>query len=407
MGIAYEKARELDEKHVMHTFVRKPVEFVSGKGMKLYDDEGNEYRDFLSGIGVVSVGHSEPHVVKAIQEQAEKLLHVSNYYYVEHRGTVAERITSWLERDGGEKWKIFFANSGAEANEGAIKTARRWGKEHANGNYGIISANRSFHGRTYATLAATAQDAKQDPFAPLPGGFTSVPLNDIAAMEEAVKTPVDDTMPVAVLLEPVQGESGVWPCTQEYLEAVRRLCDENNMLLIFDEVQTGFCRCGAPFAFQTYGVTPDIVSMAKGIAGGVPMGAFAARDSVAEVMKPGMHGTTFGGSPLACAASEAVTALMEQPGFIENVNETGAYLREQLGKLPFVKDVRGRGLMCGITLDKPVAGAVVLNGLKHGLVLNNPAADIMRFLPPLVCTKEDVDFLVEQLPACYEEACNG
>lgn len=407
MSSAYEKAKELDEKHVMHTFVRKPVEFVSGKGMRLYDDEGNEYRDFLSGIGVVSVGHSEPHVVKAIQEQAAKLLHVSNYYYVEHRGTVAERITGWLERDGGEKWKIFFANSGAEANEGAIKTARRWGKEHANGNYGIISANRSFHGRTYATLAATAQDAKQDPFAPLPGGFTSVPLNDIAAMEEAVKTPIDDTMPVAVLLEPIQGESGVWPCIQEYLEAVRRLCDENNMLLIFDEVQTGFCRCGAPFAFQTYGVAPDIVSMAKGIAGGVPMGAFAARESVAEVMKPGMHGTTFGGSPLACAASEAVTALMEQPGFIDNVNETGAYLREQLGKLPFVKDVRGRGLMCGITLDKPVAGAVVLSGLKHGLVLNNPAADIMRFLPPLVCSKEDVDFLVEQLPTCYEEACNG
>ena len=302
---------------------------------------------------------------------------------------------------------MFFANSGAEANEGAIKTARRWGKEHAGGNYGIISANRSFHGRTYATLAATAQDAKQDPFAPLPGGFTSVPLNDIAAMEEAVKTPIDDTMPVAVLLEPVQGESGVWPCTQEYLEAVRRLCDENNMLLIFDEVQTGFFRCGKPFAFQTYGVEPDIVSMAKGIGGGVPMGGFAARTSVAEVMRPGMHGTTFGGSPLACAASDAVTTLMSDPAFAQNVNEMGAYLREQLGKLPFVKDVRGRGLMCGITLDEPVAGAVVLAGLKHGLVLNNPAADIMRFLPPLICSKEDVDFLIEQLPKCYEEACNG
>ncbi len=407
MGTAFDKAKELDEKHVMHTFVRKPVEFVSGKGMKLYDDEGKEYRDFLSGIGVVSVGHSEPHVVKAIQDQAAKLLHVGNYYYVEHRGELAERITGWLKGDGDEEWLMFFANSGAEANEGAIKTARRWGKEHAGGNYGIISANRSFHGRTYATLAATAQDAKQDPFAPLPGGFTSVPLNDIAAMEEAVKTPIDDTMPVAVLLEPVQGESGVWPCTQEYLEAVRRLCDENNMLLIFDEVQTGFFRCGKPFAFQTYGVEPDIVSMAKGIGGGVPMGGFAARASVAEVMKPGMHGTTFGGSPLACAASDAVTTLMSDPAFAQNVNETGAYLREQLGKLPFVKDVRGRGLMCGITLDKPVAGAVVLAGLKHGLVLNNPAADIMRFLPPLICSKEDVDFLIEQLPKCYEEACNG
>ena len=407
MGAAFDIAKQQDETYVMHTFVRKPVEFVRGEGMKLYDDEGCEYRDFLSGIGVVSVGHSEPSVVAAIQEQAAKLLHVSNYYYVEHRGTVAQRITGWLKEGTGTDWQIFFANSGAEANEGAIKTARRWGKIHANGNYGIISANKSFHGRTYATLAATAQDAKQDPFAPLPGGFASVPLNDIEAMEQAVKTPVDGTMPVAVLLEPVQGESGVWPCTKEYLQAVRRLCDENNMLLIFDEVQTGFFRCGTPFAFMDYGVKPDIVSMAKGIAGGVPMGAFAARADVAAVMEPGMHGTTFGGSPLACAASEAVTSIMLKPEFAQNINETGAYLREQLAKLPFVKEVRGKGLMCGITLDKPVAAATVLAGLEHGLVLNNPAADIMRFLPPLVCGKEDVDFLISKLPACYEGACNA
>lgn len=404
MGVQFDKERELDELHVMQTFARKPVEFVRGEGMRLYDDEGREYLDFLSGIGVVSIGHSEPSLVAAIQEQASKLLHVSNYYYVEHRGAVAERITSWLQGDGAEPWRVFFANSGAEANEGAIKTARRWGKENAGGNYGIITANKSFHGRTYATLAATAQDAKQDPFAPLPQGFAHVPLNDVAALEAAAVTPVDGTLPVAVMLEPVQGESGVWPCTQEYLEAARRICDEHNMLLIFDEVQTGFFRCGAPFAFQTYGVQPDIVSMAKGIAGGVPMGAFAAREGVAQVMKPGMHGTTFGGSPLACAASEAVTAFMSRPGFAENVNETGAYLRQRLGELPFVTQVRGKGLMCGISLEQPVAGKVVLAGLAHGLVLNNPAADVMRFLPPLVCTKAEVDALLAELPACYEEA---
>ena len=407
MGAEFDKERELDELHVMQTFARKPVEFVRGEGMRLYDDEGREYLDFLSGIGVVSIGHCEPSLVAAIQDQAAKLLHVSNYYYVEHRGAVAERVTSWLQGDSAEPWRIFFANSGAEANEGAIKTARRWGKEHAGGNYGIITANRSFHGRTYATLAATAQDAKQDPFAPLPEGFAHVPLNDIAALERAAVTPVDGTMPVAVMLEPVQGESGVWPCTQEYLEAARRICDEHNMLLIFDEVQTGFFRCGAPFAFQTYGVKPDIVSMAKGIAGGVPMGAFAAREGVAQVMKPGMHGTTFGGSPLACAASDAVTSFMSQPGFAEQVSEVGAYLRQKLAELPFVTDVRGKGLMCGISLEQPVAGKVVLAGLAHGLVLNNPAADIMRFLPPLVCTKDDVDALAAALPACYEEALRG
>ena len=407
MGEALKKQQELDQAHIIQTFARKPVEFVRGDGMKLYDDEGKEYLDFLAGIGVVSVGHSNPKVVAAITEQAEKLLHVSNYYYVEHRGEVAERITGWLEQGDTEEWAMFFANSGAEANEGAIKTARRWGKEHADGNYGIITANKSFHGRTYATLAATAQDAKQDPFSPLPEGFAHVPLNDIAVLEQAVKTPVDGTMPVAVMLEPVQGESGVWPCTQEYLEAARRLCDENNMLLIFDEVQTGFFRCGEPFAFQVYGVHPDIVSMAKGIGAGVPMGGFAARKSVAEAMKPGMHGTTFGGSPLACAASDAATQIMAEPAFKENVQETGEYLRAKLAELPFVTDVRGKGLMCGITLDKPVAGAVLAAGLKHGLVLNNPAADIMRFLPPLVCTKADVDVLIEKLPTCYEEACNA
>ena len=406
MGASFENEKRLDAEYVLQTFVRKPVEFVEGHGMVLVDDDGKEYLDFLSGFGVVSVGHSEPRLVKAIQDQAAKLLHVSNYYYVEHRGAVAERVCNLLKGEGNISWRMFFANSGAEANEGAIKTARRWGKEYANGNYGIISANKSFHGRTYATLAATAQDAKQDPFAPLPEGFAHVPLNDIEALEQAAKTPVDGTMPVAVLLEPVQGESGVWPCTKEYLQAVRRICDENNMLLIFDEVQTGFFRCGEAFAWQVYGVEPDIVSMAKGIAGGVPMGAFAAREGVAEVMKPGMHGTTFGGSPLACAASDVVTQIMCEPGFKENINETGAYLREKLGELDFVTEVRGLGLMCGITLDKPVAAGVLAAGLENGLVLNNPGPGIMRFLPPLVCTKADVDVLIEKLPLCYAQACS-
>ncbi len=406
MGASLKEQQELDSEYLMQTFVRKPVEFVRGVGARLYDDDGKEYRDFLAGIGVCSVGHNNPKVVAAIKEQANKLIHVSNYYYIEHRGELAKRINDMLAAMTGSKWRVFFANSGAEANEGAIKTARRWGKEHAGGAGGIITAVKSFHGRTLATLAATGQDSKQDPFAPLPSGFAHVPLNDIAALEEAVHTEIDGTKPVALMLEPIQGESGVWPCTREYLQAARKLTSENNMLLIFDEVQTGFCRTGDYFAFQTFGVEPDIVSMAKGIADGVPMGAFAAKEDVAAVMKPGMHGSTFGGSNLACAASDATTQVMCEPGFLEHVREVGAYLREQLASLPFVVEVRGEGLMVGVSLDKPVASALVMAALEAGFVLNAPAADILRFLPPLIITKEDVDALMGALPSCYEEACN-
>ena len=406
MGASLKEQQELDSEYLMQTFVRKPVEFVRGAGARLYDDDGKEYRDFLAGIGVCSVGHNNPKVVAAIKEQANKLIHVSNYYYIEHRGELAKRINDMLAAMTGSKWRVFFANSGAEANEGAIKTARRWGKEHAGGAGGIITAVKSFHGRTLATLAATGQDSKQDPFAPLPSGFAHVPLNDIAALEEAVHTEIDGTKPVALMLEPIQGESGVWPCTRGYLQAARKLTFENNMLLIFDEVQTGFCRTGDYFAFQTFGVEPDIVSMAKGIADGVPMGAFAAKEDVAAVMKPGMHGSTFGGSNLACAASDATTQVMCEPGFLEHVREVGAYLREQLASLPFVVEVRGEGLMVGVSLDKPVASALVMAALEAGFVLNAPAADILRFLPPLIITKEDVDALMGALPSCYEEACN-
>ena len=406
-----EEAQQLDSEYLIQTFGRKPVEFVRGEGVHLYDTEGREYLDFLSGIGVVSVGHCNPQVTKAIQDQAGKLLHVSNYYYVEHRGEVAKALATLLAGDSGEHWRVFFANSGAEANEGMIKLARLWGKAHLDGAYGIITAKKSFHGRTLATLSATAQDAKQDPFAPLPGGFTSVPLNDIEALEAALDAPMEGengmTRPCALMLEVVQGESGVWPCTEEYLQAARKLTADRGVLLILDEVQCGLFRCGTPFAYQGYGVQPDIVSMAKGIADGVPMGAFGARDEIAQMMKPGMHGSTFGGSPLACAASEATLSIMSEEGFAEHVLEVGEYLRAKLACLPFISDVRGRGLMVGVTLDKPVAGALVMAGLKHGLVLNAPASDIIRLLPPLIIEKKDVDTLIDALPTCYEEACNA
>lgn len=404
MGEQFETAKQLDEKYVMHTFARKPVEFVRGEGMKLWDSDGREYLDFLSGIGVVSVGHCNPRVTEAIQEQAAKLLHVSNYYYVEHRGELAERISKMLSvLNPEESWQVFFTNSGAESNEGAIKLARLWGKKNLDGAYGIVSAVKSFHGRTLATLAATAQDNKQDPFAPLPAGFTRTPLNDIDALAQVLDTEIDGTRPCALLLEPIQGESGVWPCTEEYWKAAREMTRERGMLLIADEVQTGFCRTGKPFAFQGLGLEPDIVTMAKGIGGGVPMGAFAAHPEIAQLMQPGMHGTTFGGSPLVCASANTVTQIMCEPGFCEHVEEVGAYLREQLATLPFVKEVRGKGLMCGITLDAPVAGKVVAAGLENGLVLNSPASDILRFLPPLILSKDEVDVLIQKLPVCYEE----
>ena len=405
MGTAFERERELDDAFVMHTFSRKPVQFVRGQGVRLYDDDGKEYLDFLAGIGVVSVGHCNPTVSSAIVEQAQKLVHVGNYFYIEHRGKLAERICTMLAGDTGEKFQVFFANSGAEANEGAIKLARLWGKRHRDGAQGIITAKSSFHGRTLATLAATGQEGLQAPFAPLPPGFAHVPLNDIDALAAALDTPIDGTLPAAVMLECIQGESGVWPCTREYLQAVRELTAERDMLLVVDEVQTGFARTGEYFAYQLYGVKPDIVSMAKGIADGIPMGAFAARAEVAELMQPGMHGSTFGGSNIACAAADATTALMCEPGFLEHVRAVGERLRAGLSALDFVSEVRGAGLMVGITLADEVAPALVDVALGHGFVLNAPAAGIIRFLPPLTIGDQEVDALLAALPQMYEEAC--
>ena len=407
MGAGYEQAKALDERYVIPTFSRKVVQFTRGQGTRLIDDEGAEYIDFLAGIGVVSVGHCNEEVVSAIQQQAETLIHVGNYFHIERRGQLSQRIAGMLAAgDERADWKLFYANSGAEANEGAIKLARLWGNTELSGAAGIITATSSFHGRTLASLAATGQPALHAGFEPLPAGFGFVPLNDIDALEAALDGSVGGCAPCAVMLECIQGEAGVWPCTEEYLHAARELTAERGMLLICDEVQTGFCRTGEYFAFQGYGICPDIVSMAKGIADGVPMGAFAARDDVAALMVPGTHGSTFGGSNIACAAADATTRIMCEPGFLEHVQRTGAYTRERIAELPFVTDVRGRGLMIGFTLARPVAARLVDAGLAHGFVLNAPAGDIIRLLPPLVITRDDIDALIDALPALYEEACS-
>ena len=396
--MTFEEIKALDHQYVMQSYGRFPVAVDHGKGATVWDVAGKEYIDFTAGIGVCSLGYADEGWVNAITEQAGKLGHISNLFYAEPYVKAAEKLC----RKAGMS-NVFFANSGAEANEGAIKLARLWGAKNLGGAYGIISAEKSFHGRTLATLAATAQDNKQDPFAPLPAGFGRTPLNDIDALAAALDGEVDGTRPCALMIECIQGESGVWPCSLEYLKAAREMTSERGMLLIVDEVQTGFCRTGSYFAFQSYGIEPDIVTMAKGIADGIPMGAFAAKTDLAALMQPGMHGTTFGGGPLACAAADATTKIMCEEGFLDHVNEMGAYLREKLAELPFVMDVRGKGLMCGISLDKPVANQVVLNALRHGFVLNAPAADIIRFLPPLIIEKDDIDALAEAFPTIYEE----
>ncbi len=407
MTLAREMA--LESEYVMGTFARKPVEFVEGHGMMLVDDAGKEYFDFLSGIGVCSLGHCPPAIVKAVSDQAAKLIHVSNYYYIEHRGEVAQLLSNMLNAEVDvehpEVWKTFFANSGAEANECAIKLARLYarrrteeaGKDAELAPRLIVTLAKSFHGRTLATLAATAQPAKQEAFQPLPAGFTATPINDVEALEQLFAT--QGARICAVMIECIQGESGVHPCTEEFIGAIRRLTAEHGALMICDEVQSGIFRTGAPFGFQNFDVLPDIVTMAKGIASGIVAGACAARASIADTFAPGDHGTTFGGSNIAMAAAHATLTTLLAPGTAARIQEVGAYMREQLAGLPHVQEVRGYGLMNGIDLthEAPAAPDVVAAGLEAGLVLNATGPHTLRFLPPLICTTDDVDVLVERL----------
>lgn len=401
--MSLEQTQDLESQYVMHTFARKPVKLVSGSGMKVVDDTGKEYVDFIAGIGVNCLGHCHPKVAGAIAEQAQRLMHVSNYYYIEGRAELARTVSDLLNEQVPEAerapWQSFFSNSGAESNECATKLARLWSKRFSHGGQNIVTLDRSFHGRTLATLAETAQPAKQDLFRPLPGGFLHTPINDIPALEQLFAEHPEGIC--AILVEPIQGESGVHPCTAEFLQAAERIAHENGALLMCDEVQTGIYRCGThPFAFQHFGVTPDVVSIAKGIAGGFPMGMCAARADIARAFEPGDHGTTFGGSCLAVAAASATLQAIKDEGVAENATEVGAYLRERLAALPGVVEVRGLGLMCACDLAEGVSAPdVVMRGLDEGLLLNFTGPHTLRFLPPLICSKADVDLLAEKLKA--------
>lgn len=402
MGQKLDHARELDACYVMHTYGdRSPVLFTHGEGAHLYDDEGTEYLDFLAGIAVCPLGHADPVVTAAIQEQAGKALQLSNYFHEEHRGEVAAELARIA---GGDAygWKAFFGNSGAEANECAMKVARRWGQLHKGPQcQTIVTLKGSFHGRTMETLAATAQAWLQDPFAPLPGGFVAVEREDIAALEAAVTPDV-----CAIMMEPIQGESGVWALSDEYLMAVRRIADERGCLVIFDEVQTGLYRCGKPFCFQTVeaagenGVVPDIVTVAKGIASGIPCGACLARGEAADVLQPGQQGSTFGGGPVAMAAAEATLGELARRSLDAQAAEVGAYLRERLTEVPYVTEVRGKGLMVGATIEGHDAHDIVGTLLTDQHIVANACNDtVLRFLPPLIVGHKDVDALIEALKA--------
>lgn len=377
----------MTDKYVMNTYSRIPIAPLKGVGARLTDAAGNEYLDFVAGIAVNSTGHCHPKVVEAICRQASELLHVSNLYHIRAQAELARVL---VENSGLDK--VFFCNSGAEANEAAIKLARRYSRVAGRADaYEIITAVGSFHGRTMGALAATGQTKYHEGFEPLVPGFSYVPFNDLSALEAEVS---DKTC--AIMLELIQGEGGVHPADPQYLEGVARLCRESGLLLIIDEVQTGIGRTGSLFAYQQYdGLKPDIVTLAKGLASGVPIGAVMATEEVSAGFGPGKHASTFGGNPLACAAALATLDVILNDGVLENVKEVSAYLIQRLQELQAstgaIADIRGRGLMVGIELKEAKAAAVLAACRKKGLLVHCAGDKTLRLLPPLIIEKSDVD----------------
>jgi acetylornithine/N-succinyldiaminopimelate aminotransferase len=397
MKMSLSELQALDAENVMQTYGRIPVAFVRGEGTRLYDSEGKEYLDFLTGLAVTSLGHAHPEVAAAIADQASTLLHVSNLYYNDLQPKVAARLDALLGGDG----RVFFCNSGAEANECAIKLARRHGQRNGGpGRFHVISAYGSFHGRTLTTLAATGQPQKQETFQPLPAGFRQVAFDDLDALAGAM-----DERVAAVLLEPVQGEGGVNPASAEYLHGVRELCDEREALLVMDEVQTGLGRTGRWFGFEHSGVRPDIVTMAKALGNGMPIGACWARADVAAAFAPGDHATTFGGQPLAARAALAVLEIMERERVPERAARAGTRLVESLSKLDGVAEVRGAGLLIAAELAPGVDARVITQKcLDRGLVVNAVTPSALRLAPPLLVTDAEIDAAVARLADALADA---
>jgi acetylornithine aminotransferase len=390
-----EELRDAAAKYLMQTYTRQPISIVRGRGSKVYDLEGREYLDFVGGIAVNVLGHGHPDLVQAIQRQAAQLIHTSNLYYTEPQVQLARTLVEHSFAD-----RVFFCNSGAEANEAAIKLARRY----AHSRYGadrfeIITMKNSFHGRTLATITATGQDKVQKGFEPLMPGFGYALFNDFATIEA-----LTNERTAGIMLEPVQGEGGVYVADRDYLKRLREFCTKKDILLIFDEVQTGMGRTGTLFAYEQLGVTPDIMTLAKGLAGGVPIGACLAKESVASAFIPGVHASTFGGNPLACAAALAVCRVLLEGSVLDQAKRMGEYLAKSLAdckdRYRVVRDVRGIGLLQGmeLTID---AKAVVADCLARGVLINAAGEHVLRFVPPLIITQGEIDKLLEALTASF------
>ncbi|MCK5306373.1 MAG: acetylornithine transaminase [Candidatus Omnitrophica bacterium] len=375
-------------KYVMTTYTRTPLVIVKGKGKYVWDDKGKRYLDFFPGWAVSGLGHCHPRVVKGVKEQVEKIIHVSNNYYNVLQGELAGEIIK-----NSFPGKVFFCNSGAEAVESAIKLARKYGGSK---RYEIIGMNNSFHGRTLAAITLTGQKNYQKGFEPLPAGFKHVPFNDYTALEKAITKKT-----AAIVIEPIQGEGGINVAGKAYLKKVRKLCDKRDILLILDEIQTGLGRTGKMFCYQHYGITPDAMTLAKTLGGGLPIGALVAGSKVSEVLTPGTHASTFGGSPIVCAASLAVFEAIKKDKLLKNVNSVSKYLFKKIAwlkvKYPdIIKGVRGKGLMIGVVLKCPGA-EIASRALKKGLLINCTQTNIIRLLPPLTISKKDVDRAVSIL----------
>ncbi|WFE67909.1 aspartate aminotransferase family protein [Thiomicrospira sp. R3] len=374
---------------LMNTYARLPVTFVEGEGATLYDEQGRAYLDAVSGIAVCSLGHAHPEIAHALCEQSKRLIHTSNLYHVVNQQALADELIRLSGMD-----KVFFSNSGAEANEGAIKIARKFGNDRGITQPEILVMENSFHGRTMATLSATGNKKVQEGFYPLVEGFVRVPFDDVEAVEQKI---ANQPNLVAIMVEPVQGEGGVYVPKTGYLKALRALCDQHNLLLMIDEIQTGVGRTGKWFAFQHEAILPDVLSLAKALGNGVPIGACLARGKAAEVLAPGNHGTTFGGNPLACAAGLAVIKTLEHHNYIDYVAKQGEYLlnefKQRLAGIDQVKQVRGKGYMIGIQLDRP-CGELVKLALNKNLLINVTRGDTIRLLPPFVMSHAQQEQLI-------------
>jgi len=380
---------DLDSKYIMQTYGRQPIALKHGKGAVIWDVDGNEYLDFFAGIAVNVLGQSHPKIIETIQKQAEKLVHVSNVYFTEEQVRLAKKLSEITVFN-----KVFYANSGAEANEGAIKLARKY-----TGRGGIIAANNSFHGRTITTVTATGQDKYKIPFKPLSPGFKHVPFGDSKAIANAIS---EDT--AAVLIEAIQGEGGVIVPSKDYLKEVEAICNENDVLLILDEVQTGFGRCGEMFAYQLFDIEPDIITIAKGFGGGYPIAGFLAKDKIASAFDYGDHGATFGGNPLGCAVAMAVIETIEDEKLVENSKTLGKYLKDKLNKLkekyPCIIDVRGYGLFLAIELNQD-SSSFVDKMREKGFLINSTAEKVLRLAPPLIISEKQIDKLVKALDEVF------